>query len=69
MQYGNMSSDSGKTFDTEFAKAIYVDSSMAIDDFKDYAAHGSDPVLREFAKKQVTVLTQFAGTAQKLAPQ
>ncbi|MBV8154966.1 MAG: DUF4142 domain-containing protein [Candidatus Eremiobacteraeota bacterium] len=68
-QYGNISSDDAKSFDGDFAKAIYIDANMAVDDFKDEAAHGSDPALRDFAKKQLQALEQIAGTAQKLGPQ
>lgn len=68
-QYSNISSEKGTSFDHGFAKAIYVDANMSIDDFKDEASHGSDPALRDFAKKQLAALQQFSKTAQKIAPQ
>ncbi len=68
-QYSNISSDKGSQFDKEFANAIYIDSNMSIDSYQDEAAHGSDPALRAFAKKEVATLQRFSKTAQKLSPQ
>jgi putative membrane protein len=68
-QYSNMQSDKGPQFDKEFASAIYIDSNISLDTYKDEAAHGSDPALRAFAKKQVAEFEQFSKTAQKLSPQ
>jgi predicted outer membrane protein len=68
-QYGNISSDKGSAFDKEFANAIYIDSNIALDTYKDEAAHGSDPALRAFAKQQLAALETFSKTAQKIAPQ
>jgi len=68
-QYSKKKKKKGSAFDHKFAQAIYVDANMTIDDFKDEAAHGSDPALRAFAKKQLAALQQFSKTAQKLAPQ
>jgi putative membrane protein len=67
-QYSNISSDKGSAFDREFASAIYIDANIALDNYKDEAAHGSDPALRAFAKKQASALEAFVKTAQKLAP-
>lgn len=68
-QYSNISSDKGAQFDKEFANAIYIDANISLDTYQDEAAHGSDPALRDFAKKQLAALQQFSKTAQKLAPQ
>jgi putative membrane protein len=68
-QYSNISSDKGSSFDKDFANAVYIDSNIALDTYKDEAAHGSDPALRAFAKKQLAALQTFSKTAQKLAPQ
>lgn len=67
-QYSNISSEKGSAFDKGFAQAIYVVTNMSIDTYKDEAANGSDPALREFAKKQVAAMQQYSKTAQKLAP-
>jgi predicted outer membrane protein len=67
-QYSNISSEKGPVFDKGFAQAIYVDANMALDTYKDEAASGSDPALRDFAKKQLAAMQQFSKTAQKLAP-
>lgn len=68
-QYSNISSDKGSQFDKEFANAIYIDANISLDSYQDEAAHGSDPALRAFAKKQLAAYQQFSKTAQKLAPQ
>lgn len=68
-QYSNMSSDKGPQFDKEFANAIYIDANISLDTYQDEAAHGSDPALRAFAKKQLAALQQFSKTAQTLSPQ
>lgn len=68
-QYSNISSDKGPQFDKEFGNAIYIDSNISLDAYQDEAAHGSDPALRAFAKKQLAAYAQFSKTAQKLSPQ
>ena len=68
-QYGNISSDKGSSVDRDFAQAIYIDSNIALDTYRDEAAHGSDPALRNFAKQQVSALERFAKTARKISPQ
>jgi putative membrane protein len=68
-QYSNMQSDKGQQFDKEFANAIYIDSNISLDTYQDEAAHGSDPALRAFAKKELATLQQLSKTAQKLSPQ
>jgi hypothetical protein len=68
-QYGNISSDKGSALDREFANAVYIDAAIALGTYKDEAAHGSDPALRAFAKKQLTAFEQFVKTARKIAPQ
>jgi predicted outer membrane protein len=68
-QYGNISSDSGRAFDKDYANAVYTDTSIALSTYRDEAAHGSDPALRTFAKRQLSAMEQFSKTAQKLAPQ
>lgn len=67
-QYSNISSEKGPAFDKGFAQAIYVDTNMSLDTYKDEATSGNDPALREFAKKQLAAMQQYAKTAQKLAP-
>jgi len=68
-QYSNMSSEKGAAFDKQFGNAIYIDSNISLDTYQDEAAHGSDPALRAFAKKQLAAFAQFSKTAQKLSPQ
>jgi putative membrane protein len=68
-QYGNISSEKGGSFDRDFGNAIYIDANIALDTYKDEAAHGGDPALRSFASRQLAALEQFSKTAQKIAPQ
>jgi predicted outer membrane protein len=67
-QYGNIASAKGAAFDKAFGNAMHIDAKIAMDTYKDEAAHGSDPALRNFAKKQLAALQDVAAKAKKLAP-
>lgn len=66
MQYGNLQSSSGSSFDKQFAQDIDMDSQMQVSDFQDAASSSSDPALKSFAKAQVTALQKFSASASKL---
>ena len=56
----------GSSFDQAFAGQIGIDASIAADTYADYAAHGSNPELRSFAKEQAATLKEIAAQAQRL---
>lgn len=66
MQYGNLQSASGSSFDQQFAQDINVDTQMQIGDFQDAASGASDPALKSFAKQQAATLAKFTAAAEKL---
>ena len=68
MQYGNLQSSSGSSFDQQFAQDINIDTQMQISDFQDEASSASDPELKSFAKQQVAALAKFTAAAQKISP-
>jgi putative membrane protein len=65
-QYSTLTEKSGSSFDQAFADQIGIDASIAADTYADYAAHGSNPDLRTFAKEQAAILKQIAAQAQRL---
>jgi putative membrane protein len=65
-QYSNLSEASGPAFDQAFAGQIRIDASIAADACADYAAHGSNPQLRSFAKAQAATLKAIAAQAERL---
>jgi putative membrane protein len=66
-QYGDMSSDTGSSFDQAFANAMHIDANIALDTYQDEAQHGSDPTLRKFAQEQATFLQQVSSVAGKIS--
>jgi putative membrane protein len=66
-QYGNIETDSGKSFDQALANVLHIDLSIALDDYKDESQSGGDPALRAFAKEHLSSLEQFAAAAAKLS--
>ncbi len=67
VQYGNLQSSSGSSFDKQFAQDISVDTQMQVSDFQDAASSASDPALKSFAKEQVAALQKFTTAATKLS--
>lgn len=67
MQYGNLQSSSGSSFDKQFAQDINIDTQMQISDFQDAASSASDPALKAFAKQQVAALAKFTAASTKLS--
>jgi putative membrane protein len=65
-QYSTLTEKSGSSFDQAFAGQIGIDASIAADTYADYAAHGSNPDLRTFAKEQAAALKEIAAQAQRL---
>ncbi len=65
-QYSTLTEKSGPSFDQAFAGQIGIDASIAADTYADYAAHGSNPQLRNFAKEQAATLKEIAAQAQRL---
>lgn len=65
-QYGEMTSLSGKDFDKKYAEDLNVDAQLQLSDFQDEAKSGTDPVLKNFAKKEVALLQQASAVAQKI---
>ena len=65
-QYSTLSEKSGASFDQAFASQVGIDASIAADTCADYAAHGSNPELRTFAKEQAATLKEIAAKAQRL---
>lgn len=59
-QYSNVQGLSGKDFDRQFGKALYIDANLNLDNFSQQAQHGNDPALRTFAKKQLAELKRLA---------
>lgn len=59
-QYSNVQGLSGKNFDQQFGKALYIDANLNLDNFSQQAQQGKDPVLRAFAKKQLGELKRLA---------
>jgi putative membrane protein len=66
MQYGELQSRSGPSFDKRFAQDVNVDVQMQVGDFQDAASSASDPALKTFAKKQVAELQKISSEAAKL---
>ena len=66
MQYGDLQSDKGSSFDKQFAQDINVDVQMQVGDFQDGASSASDPSLKAFAKQQVAELQKISVQAAKL---
>jgi putative membrane protein len=66
-QYAEISSDTGTAFDRAFARDIRIDASIAKDTYEREAQHGSDRVLRRFARQQLDAMQKFAAAAQKAA--
>lgn len=66
-QYGNLTSDTGKSFDQEFASDMNVDATFDQDAYQDEAKNGTDPALRNFAKQQLAFLQQVSAEASKLS--
>lgn len=67
VQYADLQALSSTSFDRTFEQDVYIDSQLALSDFQDEAAHGKDPKLRAFAKRQVASLTEFGKTAKAAA--
>jgi len=59
-QYSDLLTLSGKDFDRQFGKALYIDANIDVDNFSQQAEHGKDAALRAFAKKQVAELQRLA---------
>jgi putative membrane protein len=66
-QYGEISSDSGSSFDQAFANAMHIDANIALDTYQDEAQHGSDPALRKFASEQAAFLEQISSASDKIS--
>jgi uncharacterized protein (DUF305 family) len=51
-QYSQLTGRSGAAFDRSFLQAIHIDTSIAVDTFKQEGKTAKDPALRTFAQRQ-----------------
>jgi putative membrane protein len=52
-QYSQLSGLSGAAFDRTFLQSISIDTSIALDSFKQQRSHAKDPALAGFIKRQI----------------
>lgn len=64
LQYGNMSSLHGRTFDREFVQDLTTDEAFQSGDFQSPGV--ADPALDHFARKEYTQMQAFKNRAKQL---
>lgn len=65
-QYEDLEARAGSDFDQTLAHDAMIDADIALDDFADEAAHGTDPELRRFARAELPKLRADAKMSQDL---
>jgi putative membrane protein len=65
-QVDKLASLSGKSFDQEFAGRMVADHQKAVEDFRARATSASDPEVRQFASKHLTMLEEHLERARDL---
>ena len=62
-QYSQLTGRRGAAFDRSFVQAIRIDTTIALDSFKQELRHTKDPALQNFAKRQIA---QFESNLKQL---